>query len=420
MDVAGPQTFCGYVLQHASGPIVPPTAAAPPEAPPSVYVGGNFGELSAFSAADGALRWSVRFVYHRPVTPTGLWHNPRNRPPPTGILVGQPLLLDQVLYVALSGSGAATCAVNASDGALRWLRETDVTMTQMGYADYALPVVESGSLYSGRSVLDQRDGTVRWQLPALDESGASVAAVIDSTLYAYTGHMLAALNAGSGALRWKHEMGDVLGAVPVVVADLGAGDKETMKAPAAAGAARAGSGSGTSSRSSRSSRSSNNTAPIIAVGWPEPNGRDASSGQPVWSAPTGRVCSIASDPTTGLVYFGTVNGLLAVEARTGRRRWHRLVGTRWFGTPFPRGDTVYCSADGVYAFAADDGALRWHNPLGASRATGCSPVTELGGRVFVAHHDEQGTTALFALSAHDGRALWQVSGVNQFAPPVAG
>jgi outer membrane protein assembly factor BamB len=386
-----------YAAERCTGQPVPTAMAAPPVAPAAVYAGsagsvssaGSMGgSLSAFSASDGSVRWCNRFVYASTTRFNGgvASYGPLIPPP----LVGEPLLVANVVYVCVSGassSNGATYAFNADDGALRWQRQTGCWIVSIPFGDYALPTLANGLLYTGRYALDPADGAIRWQMP-LD---ATVAAVVDHTIYAYSQDTLYALAAGSGVLRWHYQLRAPLAAVPVV----------------AGGRIYAGDINGDS-------------PPAVTPGLPDAHALGTSSGKVVWSYPSGIVSSIAMDQAGGLVYFGSLSGLNALTATTGTLRWQYRTGSGSITTPVPAGHAVYFSADGAYAANALDGTLLWYSALGADQSTYSSPVTVLDGRVYVGQTDGSGNSTLYALSTSDGRVLWQVSGINQLSPPVAG
>jgi outer membrane protein assembly factor BamB len=198
--VSASQPPVGYALKRCTGQIVPTTTEAPAEAPAAVYAGAVGGSLAAFSASDGTILWCNRFVSTAVSTSAGYG------PAPIPSIVGQPLLVANVLYVCVSGgssSNGVTYAFNASNGALRRQRQTGCWIVSIPFQDYALPILANGMLYTGKYALDPADGAVRWQMP-LD---ATVGAVVGNTIYAYSQQTLYALTIGSGALRWHNALG---------------------------------------------------------------------------------------------------------------------------------------------------------------------------------------------------------------------
>ena len=210
-----------------------------------------------------------------------------------------------VLYVCVSGDpGLMTYAFNASNGALRWQRETGCQIVSIPFQDYALPILANGLLYTGRYALDPADGAIRWQMPI----DATVAAVVDRTIYAYSQQTLYALTIGNGMIRWQYQLSAPIAAVPVV----------------AAGRIYAGDINGDS-------------PPAITPSLPDAHALDASSGKVLWSYPSGIVSSISMDQA------GRVDLLRRVErsGRTGSDHRNAPLavsdGSRHYHRPYLRG-----------------------------------------------------------------------------------
>ena len=205
----------GYRLTRCNGQVVPTATSTPPTASPSVYGGAvsrsggtpeDGAHLYAFSALDGNLRWCDSFAI------TATFPCPESCPGPPLAIVGQPLLAGNVLYVCVSGYGGFTYAFDASDGALRWKRNTGCGIYSLGAAYYALPLLANGVLYSGSYGLDPTDGATRWKLPF----DALAGTVVGDTVYAYSEQALYTLVAGSGAVRWHYPLTSPVGAFPIV------------------------------------------------------------------------------------------------------------------------------------------------------------------------------------------------------------
>ena len=294
-----------------------------------------------------------------------------------------------MLYVCVSGYGGLTYAFNASDGALRWKRETDCGIYSLGAAYFALPLLADGVLYSGSYALDPADGAIRWTVPF----DALAGAVVGDTVYAYSEQTLYALVAGSGTVRWQFPLTSSLGALPIV----------------AGGRVYAGDISG--------------AIVGVAANVPCAFAFDASSGKLLWSSLHGVVSGLSMDQAAGLVYVGTqgpVGSLSALEGTTGTLRWQHQFGPGPVTTPILVNGTLYFGADGLYALSALDGTVLWHTALGASLSTGFTPVTLLNDTMYLGQTDGEGNTTLYAVSTTDGSVLWHTSGINQLSPPVAG
>ena len=113
----------------------------------------------------------------------------------------------------------------------------------------------------------------------------------------------------------------------------------------------------------------------------------------------------------GVVYAESVLGapqgqssLYALNAQTGRTRWH-VVLPQYLSSASPAvaDDVVYVGAiDGtLLAFNASNGSTRWTASLGANNAIITAPVVD-NGSVFV----EADSTGLFAFDAQTGQQRW--------------
>ncbi len=370
----------GYALKRCSGQAVPTATATPTAAPPSVYAGSVGANLSAFSAQDGTARWCNRFSI------TATFPCPRSCPPPPVAIVGKPLVAGNVVYVCVSGYGGVTYAFNASDGALRWQRETGCGIVDIPFADYAQPLLANGLLYTGKYALNPDNGAIRWQMPM----PATVGAVVDDVIYAYTQDTVYALSAGSGATRWQYKLSAPISALPIV----------------AGGKVYVGDMNG-------------NSPPAVTPGLPDAHALNASDGTLLWDYPSGVVSSISPVGANGLIYVGG-SRLFALDAGSGALRWQYQPGPGGGSTPILDHGTLYFTSDGAYALNAVDGTPRWHNALGANQSTSFTPATLLNGVIYLGQTDGSGNSTLYALDASTGSALWHVAGLNQLSPPVAG
>lgn len=330
MATAPPMFSRDFALSRCNGQVLPAATTAPPVAPPAIYVGSVGARLSAFSPLDGSSRWCNQFSLKRPyLCPPGA-HCPG--PPP--VVVGQPLLVRRVLYVCVSGYSGMTYAFNASNGALRWQRETGCSMDSVT-GTYAQPILANGLLYTGNDALDLDTGAIRWQMPL----EASIGTVMDGVMYAYSDETVYALAASSCAVRWQYQLPAPISVPPTV----------------AEGKVYVGDLNGDS-------------PPAVTLGLPDAHALDARTGAPLWSYPSGIVSSIAVDETHGLVYVGASSdgpgsALFALDATTGELHWKYSTGLSTISAPHREHDVLYLTADGAYALNAQDGTLRWHNAL---------------------------------------------------------
>ncbi len=376
------QPTSSYALTRCAGQQTVPTRTdAPPAAQPGVYAGSVGGSLYAFAPDTGTARWCNRFSVTRsfPCPPTA------HCPPSPQAIVGKPLLAGNVLYVCVSGYGGYTYAFNASDGSLRWLRQTDCMIVDIPFADYAQPILANGLLYTGKYALNPANGAIRWQMPI----EATVGAVTNSTIYAYTEGTIYALTS-SGAPRWQYQLSAPISALPIAAGNnLYVGDMN------------------------------GNSPPAVTPGLPDAHALDARTGKLLWSYPSGIVASITADQGSGLVYIGA-NALYALDAASGALRWRCQTGPATINTPLLTNGTLYFAADGAYALDAQHGTLRWHNPLGANLSTSFTPSALMNGVMYQGRTDGSGNSTLYALNARTGAELWHHDGINQLSPPTAG
>lgn len=225
---------CSPAAYSCPGPLIP-LAGTPLVADGVVYVcvsGGPLGVMYAFNAADGALRWSRETGCQIVSIPFG-----------DG---AQPILADGVLY---SGAFALTPA----DGSVRWHLPTQFAHSTIGavadgvayvYGEEAIsavrltdskviwtytldapigdrPMPVGSHLYVGdiagdsppavtpglrdTYALDRRTGAVLWRAPTGIVSGSS-AVEADGLVYIGGDNALNALDAATGAIRWRVRM----------------------------------------------------------------------------------------------------------------------------------------------------------------------------------------------------------------------
>jgi outer membrane protein assembly factor BamB len=378
-----PLSSRGYALKRCDGQPVPANIAAAPAAPPSVYAGSVGGNLYAFSAQNGSVRWCDQFsITQKFSCPPG-----GHCPPPPVAQVGKPLLAGNVVYVCVSGYGGVIYALNASDGSLRWPRESGGQIVSIPFADYAQPLLVNGLLYSGKDALDPASGAIRWQMPM----DATIGAVANGVIYAYTEDSVYALSAGSGVIRWQYKLSAPIGNRPTV----------------AGGKVYVGDINGDSSP--------------YTPGQPDTHALNASNGTLLWSYPTGVIASSSAVVSNGLVYIGSFeSAFYALDAATGTLRWRYQTGTSVESTPVVMSGVVYFTSDGAYALNAANGAQLWHNALESSQSTCSTESTLLNGVMYLGQTDGTGVSTLYALDTSTGNMLWQHGGINQLSPPVAG
>jgi outer membrane protein assembly factor BamB len=258
------------------------------------------------------------------------------------------------------------------------------------------PVVADGVVYAGSLdgalyAIDAASGAQRWRF----ETGAigSVAApvVADGVVFAGAQDgLLFAASTASGEERWRVE--------------LGPGSVANLPLPAVAdGVVYAGGGEGI----------------LLAV--------DAASGQERWRLTVGGEAVGAPSVSGGLVFvtaaadIGGGNAeLVAVDAANGTERWRVAVGNQpLHAAPATDGELVYIPGQGesemaaLLALEAASGVERWRYDTGGF-VIGIPATAE--GRVFVATNH-----ALVGLDTATGQEMWRVEDVESglSAPPPA-
>ena len=238
-------------------------------------------------------------------------------------------------------------------------------------------------------------------------NGAVYFASNDSETHDYSVY---AVNASTGVLAWKHQIGDLLGDSPIVangIAYVG-----TISSPYAVWALNASTGAVI--------WQSTAPAPVqapLAIS----NGRlyavsldgtllalDAGTGAVLWSKYTGPnppAGDAAPAIANNKVYFaaGDAN-LYALDAATGALVWKAPLGN--VESPTIAGNRVYVSSftDSVYALNADTGAVIWAAPV---KPFGCCEAVARG-VVYVPSFDYN----VYALNAGTGTVLWKYATDN--------
>jgi outer membrane protein assembly factor BamB len=301
-------------------------------------------------------------------------------------VIGTPLGAQGVVFVCVSGYGGYTYAFNARDGSLRWLRKTDCEVVSIPFVDYALPIEADGVLYTGAYALDAQDGKMLWRLPMEESFGA----VVNGVIYAYSQGAVYAFDAKDRSLRWSYTLDDTIGNVPTVadgsvyVGDINGngpsgmtpGLPDTYALDAATGALRWRYESGMVGGSA-----------VVANGVVYISGfpcalyaLDAARGKLRWRYQADTCSSSTPIVINGVVYF-TADGAYAFDASDGTVRWHTGLGANQgnrFTSPTVMNGALYLGKiDGsgystLYALDASTGAELWHeegiNQLSPSQA----------------------------------------------------
>ena len=261
-------------------------------------------------------------------------------------IFSSPAVLDGIVYV---GSGDFNVyAVRAADGALVWKFATKGPVNSSPAIWHGLVFIASldGNVYG----LDAASGTEKWRfktggerrftapgihgimpqnerMPDPFDVFLSSPAVSGGTVYVGSGdHNVYALDAATGALRWKFATGDVVHASPAVangVVYVGSWDRNLYALDARTG----------------------------AVVWTYTTGDDRNIYNQVGIAGSAAVID-------GTVYFGCRDSFFyALDAKTGQLRWkHDEHGSWVIASPAVAGGTVYYTTSDERKFFALDAA----------------------------------------------------------------
>ncbi len=301
-----------------------------------VYVGSTDGNLYAIRVSDGSLVW--KFATKGPVN-------------------SSPAVSDGLAFVAsLDGS---VYAVDASSGQLRWRFKTD------GERRFTAPGIHG--------IIPRTE-----LMPDPFDVFLSSPVISGGTLYIGSGdHNVYALDAASGALRWRFATGNVVHASPTVsngIVYVGSWDRYFYALDAKSGAVR----------------------------WKFQTGDDRQIYNQVGIAGSAAV-------SHGLVYFGCRDSFFyALDATTGTLRWKQDHHGSWVvASPAIAGDTVYFTTSDEKVFWAVDattGAVRFTVPYGAfafsspSLAGGLAYFGTFDGRLYAV---DAGTGAIVARFSTD-------------------
>lgn len=302
-----------------------------------------------------------------------------------------PAAVDGVVY----GTGPDLSAVDAATGKQRWsFRPPHVLAFTPGVAHGRVHVVGS----NGQTIytLNAQDGTRMWTYHAKERFGdgfISSPALGDATVYAPTADgVLHAVDAGTGAARWKTRVGN------------DGGDDGKLSAPLV-------------------------VDNVIYVGRNSPVAArhlddrlyalDAATGSVRWSYPVRGAGRGRPAAARDGVYVATPSTLLAISARSGAELWDASLGGALLScAPVAADDRVYAAAAGGQVHCLDPvtGDSRWVYPAGAE-VTAAPAIA--GDSLYVG--DAAGV--LHALDSATGARRWRFStnaGPLESSPVVAG
>ena len=236
-------------------------------------------------------------------------------------LFASPAVANGMVYVG--GLDGKLHAVDAATGNLRWARPADALP---GDTAWTSPVVANGVVYfaANRPVivlyaLDAVTGQVIWTAsPAFSIIVASPV-LADGVLYiGLNDHQVMALDAATGAVRWRARASATLYSSPAVADGrvfIGSNDRK-----------------------------------LYAF--------DAATGAELWVADTGGIMWSSPTVANGIVYVGSRDDhkVYAFDAATGATRWTFTTGGWVHSSPAIAGGVVYIGSEdgGLYALDADD------------------------------------------------------------------
>jgi outer membrane protein assembly factor BamB len=336
-----------------------------------IYSGSPTGNLYAFDAVQGTMRW----CHHIDMLPQQMFIYPIYVPaPPPPKAIGTPAVANGLVYVC--ADNGYVYAFNTSDGSYRW-------STAIGTFAGFQPVYDDGTLYTEGSTENQEnfyalnasDGSVRWKA-SIELYSTFLAA---GTLYGSDGNALYALNTSNGSVRWQFQNDSSLDGTPTGANGL-------------------------------VYTSSSDGYRVYAL--------DANTGALRWSYWVGPAPS-SPMVANGVVYVtagtaGTGDTLLyALSASDGTLLWSLKVGAINPDTPVLANGVIYLAGDGLYALDARQGTLLWHNALGFTPMP--PAVTNTG--IFV--QSEDGNSIFDLLHPQDGAVLAQMSITDaHYSPPI--
>jgi outer membrane protein assembly factor BamB len=277
-----------------------------------------------------------------------------------GEIYSSPVVVDGVVYVGTKSGFLA--AYDAATGEEKWRFDLG------GYIVRATPAVVDGVAYIGAGyglfAIDVATGTERWRMPIRFAGAASPNVANDTVVVATQEGHLYAVEAGTGAERWHYEADGLIFGAPAIFDD-------TVYFASDAGGIHA-----MAAETGRLAWRANVAAPIRGAPVVGPAGAvfnseepavfafDEETGDELWRAAIGGESAPAL--TGQLVLVGSAeNGLYALDAATGERRWLFPTGSPVLTAPAIAGETVFVSSGStLYAIDLETGEAAWSYPAG--------------------------------------------------------
>jgi outer membrane protein assembly factor BamB len=366
---------------QAPPPVSVVTTVAPVGEQQSLYIAAA-DRLYAVNASDGTARWCQQVKLTRELR----YHPGVSYPPPPRMTFGTPRVVNGVVYVCASSYGGYTYAFNASNGALRWRTPTDSRVISMPFADFAVPLVKDGIVYSGTDALNEQDGTVLWRI-AIDtrvEGTLSLHALVDDTIYATTQMGIYAINAQNGEIHWLYQPNahTIISGPPIVFDHLlYVGTSDSVDQP--------------------------EKSCFYAL--------DAETRTERWQYPMGSYIGAVIHNESIYVSSGD-RTLYALDKNNGMLRWKYQFASSGHYPATIADNVLYINTDGAYALSSKDGVVLWHQHLGSSPSVSFTPSVVLDGVVYLVSIDGHGQSVLYSLNASNGAEYWHAHYPSSIAP----
>lgn len=118
----------------------------------------------------------------------------------------------------------------------------------------------------------------------------------------------------------------------------------------------------------------------------------------------------------GDTIYVSADNLYALDIYTGALHWRRhFIHSGYSGATSENGK-LYTTMDGAYALRSIDGSVLWHNALGANQSTSFLPAVVNDGVMYVTKSDGSSSSTLYALNSSNGEVYWYSSGLDQISP----